>query len=115
MGETGEADIKKKVEMEANETRDKIKNEIKAINSKGDSESDDRRKEIAAMKNQIQKDREELRGQLENDTSMVLKQLEKDSGDIMGLIKKEKSDRQRDVEVLHDRVDNERKEMQILI
>ena len=37
------------------------------------------------------------------------------SGDIMGLIKKEKSDRQRDVEVLKDRVDNERKEMQILI
>ena len=33
----------------------------------------------------------------------------------MGLIKKEKSDRQRDVEVLKDRVDNERKEMQILI
>ena len=62
------------------ENRDKIKNEIKAINSKGDSESDDRRKEIAALKNQVQKDREELRGQLENDTSMVLKQLEKDSG-----------------------------------
>ena len=62
------------------ENRDKIKNEIKAINSKGDSESDDRRKEITALKNQIQKDREELRGQLENDTSMVLKQLEKDSG-----------------------------------
>ena len=37
------------------------------------------------------------------------------SGDIMGLLKKEKSDRQRDVEVLKDRVDNERKEMQILI
>ena len=33
----------------------------------------------------------------------------------MGLLKKEKSDRQRDVEVLKDRVDNERKEMQILI
>ena len=53
---------------------------MKAINSKGDSESDDRRKEIAALKNQVQKDREELRGQMENDTSMVLKQLEKDSG-----------------------------------
>ena len=62
------------------ENRDKIKNEIKAITSKGDSESDDRRKEIAALKNQVQKDREELRGQMENDTTMVLKQLEKDSG-----------------------------------
>ena len=62
------------------ENRDKIKNEIKAINSKGDTEADDRRKEIAALKNQVQKDREELRGQMENDTTMVLKQLEKDSG-----------------------------------
>ncbi len=46
---------------------------------------------------------------------MVLKQLEKDSNDIIGLIKKEKVDRERDGNMLKDRIDNERKELQILI
>ena len=46
---------------------------------------------------------------------MVLKQLEKDSNDIMAVIKKEKSDRERDTNQMKDRIDNERKEMQILI
>ena len=73
--------------------REKVKLESKAINTKVDDEADDRRKELASMKNQIQKEREELRGQLERDNTMVLKQLEKDSGDIMGLIKKERTDR----------------------
>ncbi len=52
---------------------------------------------------------------LESDTAMVLKQLEKDSNDIIGLIKKEKVDRERDGNMLKDRIDNERKELQILI
>jgi hypothetical protein len=52
---------------------------------------------------------------LESDTAMVLKQLEKDSTDIMSLIKKEKSERERDGNQCRDRIDNERKEMQILI
>ena len=46
---------------------------------------------------------------------MVLKQLEKDSNDIMAVIKKEKTDRERDTNQMKDRIDNERKEMQILI
>ena len=54
--------------------------ENKAINTKVDNEADDRRKEIAAMKTQIQQQRDEIRGQQESDTAMVLKQLEKDSG-----------------------------------
>ena len=44
---------------------------------------------------------------------MVLKQLEKDSNDIMAVIKKEKTDRERDTNQMKDRIDNERKEMQI--
>ena len=57
-----------------------MKTENKAINKKLDDDANDRQKELAAIKNQIQKEREELRGQQENDTSMLLKQLEKDSG-----------------------------------
>ena len=52
---------------------------------------------------------------MEGDTTMVMKQLEKDSNDIMGLIKKERSDREREGNLLKGRIDDERKEMQILI
>ena len=83
--------------------------------TKMDEENDERRKELGLMRNQLQKEREEMRGQLESDTAMVLKQLEKDSNEIMGLIKKERSDRERDGNTLKERIDNERKEMQILI
>ena len=46
---------------------------------------------------------------------MVLKQLDKDSSDLMGHLKKEKTDRERDSNMLKDRIENERKEMQLLI
>ena len=63
----------------------------------------------------IGKEREDMRTQLESDTAMVLKQLEKDSNDIMNVIKKERGDRERDTNHLKGQIDNERKEMQILI
>ena len=128
-------DLKKKIEMETNEIRyhffyqklcavsyynifscrDKMQTERKAMATKMDEENDERRKELGLMRNQLQKEREEMRGQLESDTAMVLKQLEKDSNEIMGLIKKERTDRERDGNTLKERIDNERKEMQILI
>ena len=51
--------------------------------------------------------------QLESDTKMVLDQLQKDSSDIMNLIKKEKNERERDSNVIKERIDNERKELQV--
>ena len=44
---------------------------------------------------------------------MVLDQLQKDSSDIMNLIKKEKNERERDSNVIKERIDNERKELQV--
>ena len=44
---------------------------------------------------------------------MVLDQLEKDSSDIMNLIKKERTERERDSNVIKERIDNERKELQV--
>jgi hypothetical protein len=52
--------------------------------------------------------------QLESDTKMVLDQLEKDSNDIMNLIKKEKAERERDSNIIKERIDNERKELQVI-
>lgn len=52
---------------------------------------------------------------LESDTKMVLDQLSKDSNDIINLIKKEKSERERDSNLIKERIDNERKELQISI
>jgi hypothetical protein len=53
--------------------------------------------------------------QLESDTKMVLDQLEKDSNEIMNLLKKEKAERERDSNVIKERIDNERKELQVQI
>ena len=44
---------------------------------------------------------------------MVLDQLQKDSNDIMNLIKKERNERERDSNVIKERIDNERKELQV--
>jgi hypothetical protein len=44
---------------------------------------------------------------------MVLDQLEKDSNEIMNLLKKEKAERERDSNVIKERIDNERKELQV--
>jgi hypothetical protein len=46
---------------------------------------------------------------------MVLDQLEKDSNEIMNLLKKEKAERERDSNVIKERIDNERKELQVRI
>jgi hypothetical protein len=46
---------------------------------------------------------------------MVLDQLEKDSNEIMNLLKKEKAERERDSNVIKERIDNERKELQVQI
>jgi len=46
---------------------------------------------------------------------MVLDQLSKDSNDIINLIKKEKSERERDSNLIKERIENERKELQISI
>ena len=57
--------------------RDKLQVEKKALNSKIDEETDERRKENGLLRNHMTKEREDMRNQLESDTSMVLKQLEK--------------------------------------
>ena len=44
---------------------------------------------------------------------MVLDQLEKDSNDIMNLLKKERAERERDSNLIKERVDNEKKELQV--
>ena len=46
---------------------------------------------------------------------MLLKHLEKECNDLMGALKKERSDRERDSNVIKERIDNERKELQISI
>jgi hypothetical protein len=50
---------------------------------------------------------------LESDTKMVLDQLQKDSTDITNLIKKEKQERERDSNIIKERIENERKELQV--
>ena len=74
--------------------------EKKALHTKIDEETDERRKELGMLRGHMQKEREEMRSQLESDTAMVMKQLEKDSNDIMNVIKKEKNDRERDTGTL---------------
>ena len=44
---------------------------------------------------------------------MVLDQLEKDSNDIMNLLKKERAERERDSNLIKERIDNEKKELQV--
>jgi len=44
---------------------------------------------------------------------MVLDQLQKDSTDITNLIKKEKQERERDSNIIKERIENERKELQV--
>ena len=74
--------------------------EKKALHTKIDEETDERRKELGMLRGHMQREREEMRSQLESDTAMVMKQLEKDSNDIMNVIKKEKNDRERDTGTL---------------
>jgi hypothetical protein len=50
---------------------------------------------------------------MESDTKMVLDQLEKDSNDIMNLLKKERAERERDSNLIKERIDNEKKELQV--
>ncbi len=52
---------------------------------------------------------------MESDTKMVLDQLEKDSNDIMNLLKKERAERERDSNLIKERIDNEKKELQVSI
>ena len=61
------------------------------------------------------KESAENKALMDSDSKELARQLEKDTADLLGLLKREKTERERDVGVVKERIENEKKELQICI
>jgi len=105
-------DLKRRVEVETNEIRDKIQFDKKAMVIKFDEVEDERQKEAKLIRTQLQREREETRECITSEVKILQNQVEGTATDLMEIIKKEKVDRERGIDTVKRRIDDEKQELQ---
>jgi len=113
--DTEYSDLKKKVEYETNDLRDKMQFDKKAIVQKFEEVEDERQKEAKLIRSQLQKEREETRDMLSSESRAMQDGLDNTVRDVLDVIKKERAERERDVEGVKRRIEDEKDELKQVI
>lgn len=106
------ADLKRKVELETNEIRDKMQFDKKAMVVKFEEYDDERQKEAKLVRGQMQKERDETKGAVADIAKNLQDQMDGNVKDLLDVVKKEKGDREKDIDVVKRRIEDEKAELQ---
>merc|ERR1740123_2302208 len=104
-------DLKRRVELETNEIRDKQQFDKKAMIVKFEELDDERQKEAKLVRSQMQKERDETKEAVADIAKSLQDQMDGNAKDLLDVVKREKADRERDVEVIKRRVEDEKEEL----
>jgi len=107
--------LKRKVELETNELREKMQFDKKAVVLKLEEFDDDRQKEAKAIRNLLQKEREDLKETMGSEIKNMQEYMDGTTRDVVDLLKKEKGEREREIEICKRRIEDEKSELQATI